>query len=674
MQHQTQSKAAIGLVNDETNINTIRFLSVDAVEKAKSGHPGTPMGAAAIMYVLWDRFLKHNPRDPQWMDRDRFVLSAGHASMLLYSLLYLTGYDLSLDDVKAFRQWGSKTPGHPEFGLTPGVEATAGPLGQGFANGVGMAIAERHLSAHFNRPGFEVINHYTYALVSDGDLQEGVASEAASLAGNLKLGKLIYLYDSNDIQQDGPTVSFTEDVAGRFRAYGWNVRGPINGLNIDEVDNAIREAQSQDEKPNLIICKTIIGYGSPHKAGTNASHGEHLGEDEVRLAKEKLGWRYPDPFTVPPEVLDHFRMAVGRGENKQVEWQHLFEAYRGLHPAEAKQLMDAWNARLPQDWDKELVELDRDAKPVSTRDTSGQVMNHIASIVPALIGGAADLAGSTRAYLKTMGDFSPANYTGRNIRYGLREHAMGAISNGMALHGGLVPFAATFFIFLDYLRPALRLAAIMKLGVIYVFTHDSVGLGEDGPTHQPVEHLMSLRAIPDLVMVRPADAIETIAAWIIAVERRHGPTALVFTRQNVPALDRTKTAPNADVQKGGYILWESNSSFKIILIGTGSEVHIALEAGKMLEAKGVSARVVSLPSWALFDSQPIEYRNSVLPPDVKARISIEAGTPTGWEHYVGLEGKAIGVSRFGVSASGETIFEKFGLTPQHVVEEALKLL
>jgi transketolase len=660
---------------DELCIQTIRFLAVDAVEKAKSGHPGMPMGAAGLAYTLWDRHLKHNPADPQWIDRDRFVLSAGHASMLLYALLYLTGYGLTLEDIKSFRQWGSLTPGHPEFGLTPGVEATTGPLGQGFANGVGMAIAERWLAARFNRPGYEIFNHHTYALVSDGDLQEGVASEAASLAGTLKLGKIIYLYDSNDVQQDGPVVSFRENVIGRFQAYGWNVIGPINGMEVAAVDSAIRQARSNQERPNLIICKTVIGFGSPHKAGTNAAHGEPLGEEEVRLTREKSGWEYSEPFKVPEEALEHFRKAIDRGQRRQSQWQEMLRNYAKEYPREARQMKDEQEGVLPEDWGEGLESVLSDFRgSASTRDVSGAILRFVAGRIPCLMGGAADLAGSTRAYLKGYDDFMPDSYEGRNIRYGLREHAMGSISNGLALHGGVIPFAATFLIFSDYMRPAIRLAALMKLKVIYIFSHDSIGLGEDGPTHQPVEQLNSLRMIPDLLVVRPADVAETLEAWKIALERREGPTALILTRQKVAVLDRSVLSPASGVRRGGYILWESGENPRVILIGTGSEVQVALEAGRRLQEKGLAVRVVSLPSWSLFDAQPVEYRDQVLPPQITARVAVEAGTPVGWERYTGLQGAVIGISQFGHSAPGGIVLEKMGITPQRVVQEALKLI
>ncbi|MFC1939741.1 transketolase [Chloroflexota bacterium] len=661
---------------DDLNINTLRFLAVDAIEKANSGHPGAPLGAAPIAYVLWDRFLKHNPNDPKWPDRDRFVLSAGHASMMLYALLYLTGYDLSLDEIKRFRQWGSKTPGHPEYGIAPGVEVTTGPLGQGFANGVGMAVAERWLASHYNRPGYEIINHYTYAIVSDGDLEEGVSSEAASLAGTLRLGKLIYLYDDNDISIEGSTdITFTENVAQRFQAYGWQVVGPIDGMDTPAIDQAIRTARAETGRPSLIVCRTVIGYGSPNKAGTGAVHGEPLGEEEARLTKENLGWPYEEPFTVPSEVLAHFRQAQERGRRQQREWEARLEDYRRAYPDEARQLEADLNGDLPEGWDSDLADLfQKQYKPVATREASGLVMNAIAKKVPSFIGGSADLAPSNKTTLKNHGDYSFENYGGNNMHFGVREHAMGSIASGMSLHGGVIPFTSTFLVFYDYMRPPVRLAALMGLRVIYVFTHDSIGVGEDGPTHQPVEQLVGLRSVPGLVTVRPADATETAEAWKVAMERRHGPTAITLTRQKVPVLDRTVLAPASGLQQGGYVLWEAAAPADVTLIGTGSEVHIALEAGKKLKETGIAARVVSLPSWELFDAQPPEYRNDVLPPSIRARISIEAASPLGWERYVGLDGVAIGVPRFGASAPAEVIYEKLGLTAQHVIDQARRLL
>jgi transketolase len=661
---------------DELCINTIRFLAIDAVQKANSGHPGTPMGAAPMAYVLWDRFLKHNPSDPAWPDRDRFILSPGHASAMLYALLYLTGYDLSLEEIKQFRQWNSRTPGHTERGVTPGVEATTGPLGQGFANGVGMAMAERWLASHYNRPGQDIINHYTYAIVSDGDLEEGVASEAASLAGTLRLGKLIYLYDDNNISIEGNTaVAFAEDVGLRFQAYGWHVVGPIDGMDVSAVGSAIRAARAETSRPSLIICRTIIGYGSPNKAGTAAAHGEPLGDEEVRLTRKRLGWPYSDPFTVPEDALAHFRQAVDRGRAWEGLWLVGLESYHSDYPQEAKQLEADLTGDLPEGWDRGLAQLfGDDNKPVSTREASGRVMNAIARTVHTFTGGSADLAPSTKTILKDHGYYGYEEYVGHNVHFGVREHAMGAIANGMSLHGGIIPYAATFLIFYDYMRPPVRLAALMGIRVVFIFTHDSVGLGEDGPTHQPIEQLAGLRAVPRLVTVRPADATETAEAWRIAMERADGPTVLVLSRQSLPVLDRAVLAPASGVRQGGYVLWEGGEPAEAILIGTGSEVHIALDAGRLLQARGINARVLSLPSWELFEAQPPEYRDSVLPPDITVRVSVEAASPLGWERYVGLQGKAIGIPRFGASAPGGVIYQKLGLTAEHVAEEAMLLL
>ena len=661
---------------DELSINTIRFLAVDAVQKANSGHPGTPMGAAPMAYVLWDRFLRHNPGDSTWPDRDRFILSPGHASAMLYSLLYLTGYDLPLEELKRFRQWGSMTPGHPEYGLTPGIEMTTGPLGQGFAHGVGMAIAERWLAEHYNQPEHEIINHYTYAIVSDGDLQEGVASEAASLAGTLRLGKLIYLYDDNDISIEGNTdIAFAENVAQRFQAYGWHVIGPIDGMDADEVESAIRMAQKETDRPSLVICRTIIGYGSPNKAGTASAHGEPLGEEEVRLAKECLGWPYQEPFMVPPDVMAHFRQAKNRGKRWQGEWEAKLEAYKRASPEEARQLEEALGGDLPEGWDNDLHNLFNPGdKPIATREASGRVMNQIVQKVHAFTGGSADLAPSTKTTLKDHGNYGFQDYCGHNMHFGVREHAMGAIANGMAIHGGTIPYTATFLIFSDYMRPPIRLAALMEQRVVYIFTHDSIGLGEDGPTHQPIEQLMALRVVPNLMVLRPADATETVEAWKVALERTQGPTALVLSRQNLTVLDRSVLAPASNLKLGAYVLWEASDSPEVILIATGSEVHIALEAGKALQERGIKARVVSMPSWELFDAQSEEYRNSVLLPSIRARVSIEAATPVGWERYVGIDGAAIGLNRFGASAPAGVLYEQFGLTAQRVVDEAARLI
>ena len=660
---------------DELSINTIRFLAVDMVQKANSGHPGAPMGQAPMAYVLWDRFLKHNPTNPKWPDRDRFVLSAGHASAMLYSLLHLTGYALPLEELKQFRQWGSLTPGHPEYGVVPGVETTTGPLGQGFANAAGMAIAERWLAHHYNRPGYEIINHYTYAIVSDGDLQEGVSSEAASLAGTLHLEKFICLYDDNNISIEGNTnIAFTENVGQRFLAYGWNVIGPIDGMDVTSVSSAILSAQNQKSKPSLIICRTVIGYGSPNKAASASAHGEPLGAEEVRLTKKNLKWPYDQPFTIPPEVLAHLRLVRERGQLKQQEWEKRMATYRQVYPQEARQLAEDLEGNLPIGWDDKLSSMfNSSSKPIATREASGLVMNEIVKKVHSFTGGSADLAPSTKTLLKERGNFGFEDTVDHNMHFGIREHAMGAIANGMSLHGGTIPYTATFMIFYDYMRPPIRLAALMSIRVIFVFTHDSIAVGEDGPTHQPIEQLMGMRLVPNLVTIRPADATETAEAWKFAVARRTGPTALVFSRQALPILDRTILAPVSNLQKGGYVLWQSTPTPEVILIATGSEVHIALEAGKDLQQKGISARVVSLPSWELFEAQPLTYRQEVLPPNITARISIEAGVTMGWERYVGQNGVAIGVSRFGASAPGNIVYEKLGLTVQRVVLEALKL-
>ena len=660
---------------EELCINTIRFLAVDMVQQANSGHPGAPMGMAPMAYVLWNRFLKHSPAEPKWPDRDRFILSAGHASAMLYALLYLTGYDLTLEEIKRFRQWESKTPGHPEYAIAHGVEVTTGPLGQGFANGVGMAIAERRLVEYYNRPGYEIFNHYTYAIVSDGDLMEGVASEAASLAGTLRLGKLIYLYDDNGITIEGKTdITFTENVAGRFKAYGWQVIGPVNGMDIESVDKAIRKARAEKTSPSLIICQTVIGYGSPNKAGTASAHGEPLGDKEVRLSKENLGWTYQEPFTVPPEVLSHFRRAGEISGNQRHEWDANLNAYRQAHPKEAQQLEKDLSGDLPEGWDEGLANLYRATdKSMATREASSRVMNSIALKIPAFIGGSADLGPSNKTILKDCDDFGVEKYTGRNFHFGVREHAMGAIANGMSLHGGTIPYTGTFLVFYDYMRPPIRLAAMMGIRVIYTFSHDSIGLGEDGPTHQPIEQLMGLRTVPNLVTIRPADTTETAEAWKVALERRDGPTALVFSRQNLPVIDRTRMAPASGVERGAYILWEAAASPDVVIIGTGSEVHIALEAGSLLKDKGVNARVVSMPSWELFEAQPADYRNEVLPQNIRARISVEAGTTLGWERYTGIDGSTIGLHRFGASAPGPVLYEKLGITAQHVVDEALRL-
>jgi transketolase len=677
---------------DGLSVNTIRFLSVDAVQKANSGHPGLPLDAAPMAYVLWTRFLKHNPTNPNWFDRDRFILSAGHGSMLLYSLLYLTGYDLPLEQIKQFRQWGSITPGHPERGLTPGVEVTTGPLGQGFGNGVGMAIAEAYLAAHYNRPDFEIVNHFTYGLVSDGDLMEGVASEAASLAGHLKLGKLIYLYDNNHVSlAAGTNITFTEDRAKRFEAYGWHTQSIEDGNDLDALDQALRAARNESERPSLILVHTHLGYGSPNKQDTYEAHGSPLGEEEVKLTKENLGWPVEPPFYVPDEALEHFRQAVDQGKRAEAEWHARFSAYAQEFPELAQELQQVMRGELPEGWDADIPEFSGDDKPVATRVASGKVMNAIAPRLPALIGGSADLNPSTHTALQGMGDFENPeaaagdmqgstgggwSYAGRNLHFGVREHGMGAVLNGMAAHGGTIPFGATFLIFSDYMRPPIRLAALMDLQVIYVFTHDSIGLGEDGPTHQPVEQLLGLRSIPGLTLIRPADANETAVAWRIAIEHKKHPVVLVLTRQKLPVLglDRYPNIP-LGVRAGGYVLADApeDAGPDIILIATGSEVHLALAAREQLAQEGVKARVVSLPSWHLFQAQPAEYREAVLPPEVPM-LAIEAGVSLGWRPYVGPHIEVIGVDRFGASAPGDVVMQEFGLNVENVCQRAIALL
>ena len=660
---------------DQLCINTIRFLAIDTVQKAKSGHPGAPMGQADMAYTLWDRFLSHNPADPAWPNRDRFILSPGHASALLYSLLHLTGYDLPMEELKQFRQWESKTPGHPEYGVTPGVEATTGPLGQGFGNAVGMALTERWLASRYNQPGHEIIDHYTYAIVSDGDLQEGITSEAASMAGTMGLGKLIMLYDDNDISIEGGTdITFLENVAKRFESYGWHVIGTIEGTDTDAIASAITTAKAETEKPSIIVCRTVIGYGSPNKAGKASVHGDPLGDDEVTLTRENLKWEPTESFTVPAEAGEHLGLATERGKASQEQWNTAFGEYRKAFPDEAQQLEDALRGHLPANWEDGLNGLFEKADPIATRSASGVVMNAISKGLPALIGGSADLAPSTRTALDDRGDIGPGEFAGHNLHFGVREHAMGAVANGIALHGGAIPYTATFLVFSDYMRPSIRLGALMGQQVIYVFTHDSIGVGEDGPTHQPIEHLMSLREIPGLVVSRPADATETVEVWRAAIARRNGPTVMAFTRQNLPVLDRSELASASGVLKGGYTLWESSDSPRIIIIATGSEVHVALEAGKTLGDEGTAVRVVSMPSCDVFDDQPKEYRDQVLPPSVRARVSVEAGSTKGWERYVGLDGASIGMTGYGASAPAGTLYEKFGITAERVADEARKLV
>jgi len=662
-------------------INTIRFLSADGVQQANSGHPGLPMGTAPMAYTIWTRHLRHNPANPAWPDRDRFILSGGHGSMLIYSLLHLTGYNLPLEDLKRFRQWGSLTPGHPEYGLTPGVETTTGPLGQGLANGVGMAMAEAHLAKVFNRPGHEIINHYTYGIVTDGDLMEGVASEAASLAGHLRLGKLIYLYDDNRISIEGSTdLAFTEDRGKRFEAYGWHVQYVPDGLDVEAIDRAIQAAKL-DPRPSIIIVRNIIGYGLPTRAGTAKAHGEPPGDAELNAAKEKLGWPVEPRFYIPDEALAFFRSAVDRGAELERSWQQKMEAYRAEYPELAAELSRRLAGKLPEGWEAALPVFPADAKGIASRASSGKVINAISAALPELIGGSADLAPSTNTWMSNSEAFAPAQdgapdcYEGRNIHFGVREHAMGAIVNGMAYHGGVIPFGATFFVFSDYMRPAVRLSALSHLGSIWVFTHDSIGVGEDGPTHQPVEHLASLRAIPNLVTIRPADANEVREAWKIAVENRRRPTALVLTRQNVPTLDRSVYAPAEGVRKGAYVLADlGGGKPQIILMASGSEVALIVEAGKKLESQGISVRLVSFPSWELFEEQDEAYRNSVLLPDVEARLAVEAGVSLGWHRWVGPKGRLQTLDRFGASAPAKQVFENYGFSVSRIEELAKELL
>ena len=656
-------------------INTIRFLSADAVQKANSGHPGLPMGAAAMAFTLWSRHLRHNPRNPKWINRDRFVLSGGHGSALLYSLLHLSGYDLSMQELQAFRQWGSKTPGHPESGHTAGVETTTGPLGAGFANGVGMAIAEAHLAAVFNSPEFPVVDHYTYAIVTDGDLMEGVASEAASLAGHLKLGKLIYLYDDNHISIEGDTnVAFTEDRMARFAAYGWHTQTVADGNDVEAIDAAIRAAKA-DPRPSIIAVRTIIGFGMPTRAGTPKAHGEPPGTEELAAAKAALGWPAEPAFYVPAEVSEWYSKALEGLESQNFGWTRLFDEYKKTNPAKAAELERRFAGGLPAGWDDKLPLYPADPKGVQTRAASGKALNHFAALLPEIWGGSADLAPSNNTNMAGLGDFQAENYGGRNGHFGVREHAMGAIVNGIQNHGGLRSFGATFLVFADYMRPAIRISALSKLPSIWVFTHDSIGVGEDGPTHQPVEHLASLRSIPNLVTIRPCDGNESIYAWKVALARTNAPTAMVFTRQNLPTLDRSLVADANGVEKGAYVLADvGDGAPELILMASGSEVGLIVDAGMKLAAEGVNVRLVSFPSWELFEQQPREYRESVLLPGVKARVAVEAGISMGWAKYVGDSGEVIGIDHFGASAPANILFKEFGFTVENVIDTARKVM
>ena len=675
---------------DDRCVNTIRFLSVDAIQRAKSGHPGLPLGAASMAYVLWSRHLKFDPTKPDWSDHDRFVLSAGHGSALLYSLLHLNGYKVTLDDLKNFRQWGSLTPGHPENFLTPGVEATTGPLGQGFANAVGMAIAEAHLSAEFNVSGVsKIIDHRTYTICGDGDLMEGITYEAAALAGHLRLWKLITLFDDNRISLAGSTtLSTSENIAKRFESIGWQVLQVMDGNDLDEIDSAIESAKAELDRPSFIMVKTTIGYGAPTKAGSSSSHGSPLGEEELAGAKRALGWPIEPSFFVPDDVRQHFAKLIEVSSENANRWGKIFDEYSITRPELSAQFKRRFAGEVPEGWEKSLPSFSPSDKPIATRRASEFVMQSIAEVVPELIGGCADLNPSTFAWLKGKGDFqSPSNnseglegkvgvvwdYTGRNIHFGVREHAMGALAVGMALHGGLRPFTGTFFVFSDYMRPPIRLAALSKIPVVFIFSHDSIGVGEDGPTHQPIEHLACLRAVPRLATIRPADANEVVEAWRIALERKL-PTTLVFSRQNLPIFDRNKFGSASGLRRGAYVLWDSSSSPELIIIATGSEVCIALEAGEKLAQEGKSIRVVSMPSWELFEAQSEAYKNGVLPPNVNKRIAVEAGIRQGWDRFIGQKGEFIGMSGFGASAPGNVLYRKFGITVENVVDMAQKML
>jgi transketolase len=662
---------------EDLSINTIRTLAMDAVQAANSGHPGTPMALAPLAYVLWTRFLRYNPRHPQWANRDRFVLSSGHASMLQYAMLYLTGYEVSLDDLKQFRQWGSKTPGHPEYGLTPGIETTTGPLGQGLMAAVGMAMAEAHLATVFNRPGYPIVDHYTYAVCSDGDLMEGASHEAASLAGHFGLGKLMALYDDNHISIEGETeLTYSDDVARRFESYHWHVQDIGESANdLQALSTAIIRAQEEQERPSLIIIRSHIGYGSPNFQDTPEAHGSPLGEEEVRLTKQVYGWPADEKFLVPERALVHMRQAVERGAALEAEWQERLNGYRKAYPDLATAFEAALRRELPADWDAEIPQFTPADGPIATRAASGKVLNSFAARVPWLLGGSADLAPSTNTLIKSSGYFARGQYAQRNIAWGVREHAMCGCSAGMVLHGGVRAYAATFFIFTDYARPAIRLSALMELPVLYVMTHDSIGLGEDGPTHQPVEHLASLRAMPHMCVIRPADANEVAYAWRAAMQRQHGPTMLVLTRQALPIIDRQKYASAEGLLKGAYVLsLEKAESPDVVLIASGSEVQLILAAQERLAAEDVAARVVSMPSWELFQEQPQSYRDAVLPPQVKARLAVEAGAPLGWREWVGEAGDIIGITTFGSSAPAKEVFKHYGFTVENVVARARQLV
>ncbi|WHY79476.1 transketolase [Neobacillus sp. WH10] len=661
---------------DDLSVTSIRTLSIDAIEKANSGHPGMPMGAAPMAYTLWTRIMNHNPKNPHWFNRDRFVLSAGHGSALLYSMLHLSGYNLTMDDLKQFRQWGSKTPGHPEYGHTEGVEATTGPLGQGIAMAVGMAMAERHVASVYNKDKYELVNHFTYSICGDGDLMEGVSAEAASLAGHLKLGRLVVLYDSNDISLDGDlNKSFSESVKERFQAYGWQYLRVEDGNNLEEILKALEEAKSDLDRPTMIEVRTVIGYGSPNRAGTSGVHGSPLGANELKLTKEAYKWTFEEDFHVPQEVYDNFqKLIVETGTKKEKEWSDLFAQYKKEYPELATQLEQALKNELPEGWDKD-VPVYPEGKSLASRASSSEVLNGIAKNLPTFIGGSADLAGSNKTMIKGSKDYMPGAYEGRNFWFGVREFAMGAAMNGIALHGGVKVFGGTFFVFSDYLRPAIRLAALMGLPVTYVFTHDSIAVGEDGPTHEPIEQIAALRAMPGLSIIRPADGNETAAAWKLAVESTNKPTALVLTRQDLPTLKGTDTNAYEGVSKGAYVVSPSEKETPdALLLATGSEVSLAVEAQKTLVGEGIHVSVVSMPSWDRFEQQSQEYKNSVLPKNVKKRLGIEVGASLGWHKYTGDEGDVLAIDKFGASAPGEKIMEEYGFTVNNVVERVKALL
>ncbi|NOQ40434.1 MAG: transketolase [Anaerolineales bacterium] len=660
---------------EEKAINTIRFLSADAIQQANSGHPGLPMGTAALTYSLWTRHLRHNPTNPDWANRDRFILSGGHGSMLLYSMLHLSGYDLSLEDIKNFRQWQSLTPGHPEYGLTPGVETTTGPLGQGFSNGIGFAIAEAHLGAIYNRPDFPLIDHYTYGLVTDGDLMEGVVAEAASLAGHLRLGKVVYLYDDNRISIDGSTdLAFTEDRGARFEAYGWHVLKVDDGNDVNAVDKAIRQAK-EDPRPSLIICRTHIGYGLPTKQDTAAAHGSPPGDEELDAAKKALDWPIEPRFHIPEEVLEFFHEAKVQGLESENKWNELFASYEKKYPDEAAELKRRLAGDLANNWEEEIPEFPADPKGMATRAASGKVINALSSAIPELIGGSADLAPSNKTWLDGSPDFQADQYQGRNFHFGVREHGMGAVINGMAIHGGVIPYGGTFLVFSDYMRGAIRISALSHIPSIWVFTHDSIGVGEDGPTHQPVEHLAALRAIPNLVVLRPGDANEVAQAWAYAIRHREGPTVLALSRQAMPVLDRSVYSHPEGVQRGAYVLADiGDHDPELILMASGSEVDLIIKAGERLAAEGINVRLISFPSWELFRKQEKSYQESVLNPKIKARLVVEAGVAQGWRDWVGDKGVILSIERFGASAPAGRIYEEFGLSVDEVIKKSEELL